>query len=100
MGHFGGYAFPSGHATEATAVYGMLAVVLASGTRRWRAKVLGWASAVLTAAVVGISRLYLGAHWLTDVLAGWALGGTWLLLVLAMAQALTGRRPLLLGPRR
>jgi undecaprenyl-diphosphatase len=98
VGHFVGHAFPSGHATEATAVYGMLAVVVASGTRRWRGKVAAWAAAVLTATLVGISRLYLGAHWLTDVLAGWALGSAWLLLVVAVAQTLAALRPL--APRR
>jgi len=91
VGHFGGYAFPSGHATEATAVYGMLAVVLASGTRRWRAKVLGWAIAVLTAAVVGISRLYLGAHWLSDVIAGQCFGLGWVLAWIALAEAWANR---------
>jgi undecaprenyl-diphosphatase len=76
----------------------MLAVVVASGTRRWRGKVAAWAAAVLTATLVGISRLYLGAHWLTDVLAGWALGSAWLLLVVAVAQTLAALRPL--APRR
>jgi undecaprenyl-diphosphatase len=92
IGHFTGHAFPSGHATEAAAVYGMLAVVMAGGTPRWRHKVTVWALAVLTVTIIGISRLYLGAHWLTDVLGGWALGGVWLLLVVATTQAITGRR--------
>jgi undecaprenyl-diphosphatase len=92
IGHFTGYAFPSGHATEAAAVYGMLAVVVAGGTPRWRQKVTVWALAVLTVTIIGISRLYLSAHWLTDVLGGWALGSVWLLLVMAATQAITARR--------
>ena len=90
VGHFGGHSFPSGHATQAAAVYGMVAVVLAATTPRWRRKVGAWAGAVSIATVVGITRLYLGAHWLTDVLGGWALGGVWLLLVVAATQARTG----------
>jgi membrane protein DedA with SNARE-associated domain/membrane-associated phospholipid phosphatase len=92
IGHFGGQAFPSGHATEAAAVYGMLAVVVATGTPRWRYKVAAWAVAVAITVIVGITRLYLGAHWLTDVLGGWALGSAWLLLVLAGRQAIRGLR--------
>jgi undecaprenyl-diphosphatase len=91
-GHFPGHAFPSGHATQAAAVYGMLAVVLASRTPRWRRKVAVWAAAVLTVTVVGITRLYLGAHWLTDVLGGWALGSLWLFLALVASHAITGMR--------
>ena len=70
----------------------MLAVVLASGAARWHHKVSVWAVAVSIAMAVGITRLYLGAHWLTDVLGGWALGGVWLLLVITAAQAVTGLR--------
>lgn len=90
--HFGGLAFPSGHATQATAVFGMLAVVFASVASTWRTKVIVWAAAVLMALVVGVSRLYLGAHWLTDVLGGWALGATWLAVVLGAARAVTALR--------
>ena len=91
-GHFPGPSFPSGHATQAAAVYGVLAAVVASTTPRWAHKVWVWAGAVAITAVVGITRLYLGAHWLTDVLGGWALGSLWLLLVLASSQAIAGRR--------
>ncbi|HEV7535476.1 MAG TPA: bifunctional DedA family/phosphatase PAP2 family protein [Acidimicrobiia bacterium] len=92
IGHFGGHAFPSGHATEAAAVYGMLAIVVAAGTPRWRHKVAAWATAVMTVTIIGISRLYLAAHWFTDVLAGWALGSAWVLLLVAATHAVTGRR--------
>jgi membrane protein DedA with SNARE-associated domain/membrane-associated phospholipid phosphatase len=92
VGHFAGHAFPSGHATQAVAAYGMLAVVLASGTPRWRRKVAAWTAAFSIATTVGITRLYLGAHWLTDVLGGWALGNLWLLVVVVASQAVAGLR--------
>jgi undecaprenyl-diphosphatase len=54
----------------------MLAVMAMAG-RSLRARTLLMTAAALVAAVAGLSRLYLGVHWLTDVLAGWALGGAW-----------------------
>jgi len=87
-GHFAGFAFPSGHATHSVAVYGMLAVVLAASTPQWRRKVAIWTGALSIATAVGISRLYLGAHWLTDVLGGFALGNLWLFLVVIAARAI------------
>jgi undecaprenyl-diphosphatase len=71
------YSFPSGHAMTGAAVYGMIGVVLAREHPRLR-----WTSAVAAPALVfliGISRIYLGVHWPTDVLAGWAAGMTLLL---------------------
>jgi len=91
-GHFVGFAFPSGHATHAVAVYGMLAVILAASTPQWRRKVAVWTGAFSIATAVGISRLYLGAHWLTDVLGGFALGNLWLFLVVIAARAIPGLR--------
>jgi len=91
-GHFPGASFPSGHATQSAAAYGMLAIVLAAGTTQWRRRVTAWTGAVSVITVVGITRLYLGAHWLTDVLGGWVLGSLWLLLVVAASQAVAGRR--------
>jgi len=86
-----GPSFPSGHATQAVVVYGMLAALAAGATPRWGRKVAAWALAVVIAGVVGISRLYLGAHWLTDVLAGFALGAAWLFAVLTLARTLGSR---------
>ena len=77
IGHYSGYAFPSGHATQAAAVWLMLAFVLAAGVPSSRHRVWIWAAATSTVVVVGITRLYLAAHWLTDVLGGWAFGAIW-----------------------
>jgi undecaprenyl-diphosphatase len=90
--HYSGYAFPSGHATQAAAVYGMLAVVLATSIPGWRSKVAVWAGAAFIVTVVGITRLYLAAHWLTDVLGGWSLGTLWFLVVVAASRAVADRR--------
>lgn len=80
IGHFHGAAFPSGHATQTVAFYTVLAIVLGAG-RSSRMKLALWSAAVLVALVVGFSRIYLGAHWLTDVLGGYALGVLWAALV-------------------
>jgi membrane-associated phospholipid phosphatase len=87
IGHWTGYAFPSGHTTKATATYGMLAA-LAATTPRWGRKVAVWTAAVLLAGLVGLSRLYLGASWLTDVLGGLALGAAWLFALLTSVRTI------------
>jgi membrane protein DedA with SNARE-associated domain/membrane-associated phospholipid phosphatase len=90
IGHWTGFAFPSGHATNATAVYGMLAALLAATTPRWGRKVTAWTAALLVVGLVGLSRLYLGAHWLTDVLAAIALGAAWVFGLLAITRTVRG----------
>ena len=70
------WAFPSSHTLRATVVYGFLAVVLAGGmTSTWRWLPYAWASVLITA--VGLSQLYFGVHWLTDVLGSLTLGLAW-----------------------
>jgi membrane-associated phospholipid phosphatase len=93
IGHWTGFAFPSGHATHAAAVYGMLAALLAASTPWWSRKVALWTAAVLVVGLVGLSRLYLGAHWLTDVLGGIALGAGWLFGLLTVTRTIDGLRP-------
>jgi membrane-associated phospholipid phosphatase len=78
VAHAGGFAFPSGHATDAVATYGMLAFLVAHASGRRLPKAAAWAAAAGLVVVVGLSRVYLGVHWLTDVLAGVALGAVWL----------------------
>jgi membrane-associated phospholipid phosphatase len=77
LSHATGFAFPSGHATDAAAVYGMLAVLLARPGRRG-VRVAALAAAFGLVALVGLSRVYLGVHWLTDVLAGVGIGAIWI----------------------
>lgn len=74
------FSFPSGHATTAMLVYGFLAFLLARGRpRHWRALLLSVAGVLIAA--IGLSRLYLGMHWLSDVIAGYALGLAWITLL-------------------
>jgi len=74
------FAFPSGHATMSMVVYGFLAVLIAhqfSALHRW----LAYALAALLITSIAVSRLYLGAHWLSDVLGGLSLGLVWISLL-------------------
>src|SRR5690242_6151387 len=83
IGHYPGAAFPSGHATQSIAFYAMLAIVLGAGLSPRRRAIL-WGAAALVVLIVGASRIYLGAHWLTDVLGGYALGASWVAIVVAV----------------
>jgi undecaprenyl-diphosphatase len=73
-------SFPSGHAMLSAVVYLTLGALLARTQADPRVKVYLLCSAGLLAFIVGISRIYLGVHWPTDVLAGWAVGAGWALL--------------------
>jgi len=69
------YGFPSGHTTMSMVLYGFLSILLArrlAGAWRWGL----FSSVMLVAFVIGISRLYLGAHWLSDVLGGYFIGAS------------------------
>jgi undecaprenyl-diphosphatase len=84
--------YPSGHATLAAAVYGTAGLLLARRVRTPTRRAAAAACFAL-AVVVGFSRLYLGRHYLSDVIAGTALGGLW-------AVALTRTNPRRRGNRR
>jgi membrane-associated phospholipid phosphatase len=88
IGHFSGAAFPSGHSTQSVACYATLAVILGAG-RPARAKAALGTAAALVILAVGASRIYLCAHWLTDVLGGYALGA-WLVAVLVIVRLSAG----------
>lgn len=81
-------AYPSGHAMTATVVCGLLLWLLPRDGPRWTART-AWVAAAVSVAGVGVTRVYLGVHWFTDVLAGWLLG----VVLLALATAGSGRRP-------
>ena len=83
-------SFPSGHAMMSTLVYLTLGSLLARTQASGRVRTYILAAAAMTALLVGFSRVYLGVHWPTDVVAGWALGGLWALisgLVMARLQS-------------
>lgn len=71
------HSFPSGHSTLAAAAFLTTAAVLASLERRRGIQAFVLAAAVVLTVAVGASRVYLGVHWPTDVLAGWSLGAGW-----------------------
>ncbi|RJR38364.1 MAG: phosphatase PAP2 family protein [Desulfobacteraceae bacterium] len=73
-------SFPSGHSAQSAVVYLTLGALLARVYRRRRLKAYVLFLAVLVTFLVGVSRVYLGVHWPTDVLGGWTLGATWALL--------------------
>lgn len=73
-----GYSFPSGHATGTAAIALLSAWMLTRWLiTSWTGRVIVWAMAVGSATVIGFSRVYLGVHYVSDVLAGWLLGITW-----------------------
>jgi len=72
-------SFPSGHAMLSAVVYLTLGTLTARFAASRRVKIYALAGAAVVALLVGMSRVYLGVHWPSDVLAGWSLGGAWAL---------------------
>ncbi|NMG08394.1 phosphatase PAP2 family protein [Brasilonema sp. UFV-L1] len=73
----GHHSFPSGHAMVSMVIYGFLGYILAKEFPKWRGRI--FALTVVLIVAIGFSRLYLGVHWPTDVVAGYAVGLVWLL---------------------
>lgn len=75
-------SFPSGHSLNAVVIAGVVAYLLILRQHRVRVRVTTVVVAAVFAFTIGISRVFLGHHWFTDVLAAWALGAAWLALVI------------------
>ena len=83
-----GYSFPSGHALESLVVYGMLAYFAVLTLKTWRARIATICGTALLVLLIGISRMYLGVHYLSDVTAGFAAGGVWLSACITAVEAI------------
>ena len=92
--HLDTYSFPSGHAATSSATFTVMAYLLARRCHSTRARIWIGLGAAAAIALVGFSRLYLGAHYLSDVLAGISFGVAWAAVSL-LAYTLWGERELL-----
>ena len=79
-------SFPSGHSMMSAVTYLTLGALLARVQPRWQMKAYLLLIAIFLTLVVGVSRVYLGVHWPTDVVAGWTAGAVWALLCWLVAR--------------
>ncbi len=89
--HETGYSFPSGHSLISIVVYGLLGYFVMHLFQARAARFLVGAITVLLIVMIGLSRVYVGVHFPTDVLAGWTGGLPWLITCLAIHEHLTRR---------
>ena len=92
--HVSNASFPSGHSMLSAVTYLTLAALLARSHERRRLKVYFVVVAVVLMVLVGLSRLYLGVHWPTDVLGGWTAGSVWAIACWMVARWLQDRHRL------
>jgi undecaprenyl-diphosphatase len=85
-------SFPSGHAANSAITFLTIGVLLARAEADWRLKLYLVGVAMGMTFLVGCSRVYLGVHWPSDVLAGWSVGAAWALLCWGVASWLQRRR--------
>jgi undecaprenyl-diphosphatase len=87
------YSFPSGHAMGSFVFYGVIAGVLCARISSQLTRVLIWSAAATFVAAIGLSRIYLGVHYPTDVIAGYAAGAMWVSTLLFVDRAGLRRMP-------
>jgi undecaprenyl-diphosphatase len=86
-------SFPSGHAASGVAGLGAVAVLAAERLPDRRARTWLWVAVVVAGTTVGLSRIALNVHWLTDVVGGWCFGAAWLAACLLAREGLSSRLP-------
>ena len=86
-------SFPSGHAMMAAVVFLTLGALLSLSTENTRIKIYILSWSIFLTVLVGISRIYLGVHWPTDIIAGWIAGATWAMICLLIGHWLMRKKP-------
>lgn len=86
------FSFPSGHTLNSTAIIGALAYLTCWLARRGWVRIVAVVAASVWIVAMGLSRVYLGHHWPSDVALGWSLGLTWLVITVLAHQAWLARR--------
>jgi membrane-associated phospholipid phosphatase len=86
------YSFPSGHAMMSTIIYGMIAYYLVLRTKNHLLRIVIVFASVLLVVLIGISRMYLGVHYFSDVVAGFSAGGIWLTTCISADTIIRHRR--------
>ncbi|WP_051271547.1 phosphatase PAP2 family protein [Shimazuella kribbensis] len=84
-----GYSFPSGHSMGAFIFYGMLCMIILHFSHANKAKIILISSTLFLVSMVGLSRVYLGVHYPSDVIAGFAAGGAWVTICLLSLRILS-----------
>jgi undecaprenyl-diphosphatase len=82
------YSFPSGHAMSSFIIFGALAYLVLRQPWPWVARSAGLAVAMTVVVLVGLSRVYLGVHWASDIAGGWSAGTVWLISAVAAFEML------------
>jgi undecaprenyl-diphosphatase len=86
------YSFPSGHAVLACCFFGALAAMITAREPKRRVRIAVWTAAVIIALLIGFSRVYLGVHYATDVIAGYATAVVWVFAVGTVYRMRLARR--------
>ena len=94
------YSFPSGHSMLSACFFGVLAALVTIRMASYARKLAVWAAATLATLLIGLSRVYLGVHYPSDVLAGYAAAVIWVLSVRAGYAVWLRRRATADGPSR
>lgn len=88
-------SFPSAHAMNSAVAYLAIGAMLAYGQARQAVRIYIMAAAIAVTTLIGFSRVYLGVHWPSDVVVGWAVGACWVALCIRISRAARheGRKP-------
>ncbi|MCA1578325.1 MAG: phosphatase PAP2 family protein [Acidobacteria bacterium] len=88
------FSFPSGHSLASCCFFAGLAAILSGRIKHKRPRMILWTIAIIMFLLIGLSRIYLGVHYTTDVIAGFAAASIWILVVRYVEIVLTRRRKL------